>query len=388
MIYQDPTGHWAERNELGGWGSCYDSFGCTHMAQHGGPGGGECGADCSFVFGAGGLAQEYSVSEAHAEVEKGTAVLQVVAAVIFEPVDYFMTAYAWTQGDFHALDLLGLLPLIPASARRAFDVVDDTGDVARYADNAVGAFCSFSEDTLVSTEDGLVPISEVELDDYVLAYNEETGEIGYYPVVAIWVHEDPVIVYLTIDGETIETTPEHPFYTAEGKWVPAAALQPGYEIRTAAWGSGTVEKMGFSLRPQVMYNFTVAAAHTYFVGQEQWLVHNACKVSFQPIGGFTGDVLTKGYHLNSDIGELMLSPQRLNDGSFRIMITTTSGASVSGSVVSGVTQLLGGHANAAIKRAEAIISTFGGNPMYAQRVAEARMLLEAFQSGAFTVASP
>lgn len=25
-----------------------------------------------------------------------------------------------------------------------------------------------------------------------------------------------------------------------------------------------------------MYNFTVATAHTYFVGEGQWLVHNAC----------------------------------------------------------------------------------------------------------------
>ena len=129
---------------------------------------------------------------------------------------------------------------------------------------------------MVSTEEGLVPIREVELDDSVLAYNEETGEIGYYPVVAIWAHEDPVIVYLTIDGETIETTPEHPFYTAEGEWVPAADLQPGDEIRTAEWGSGTVERVGFSLRPQMMYNFTVVEAHTYFVGDKQWLVHNAC----------------------------------------------------------------------------------------------------------------
>lgn len=27
-----------------------------------------------------------------------------------------------------------------------------------------------------------------------------------------------------------------------------------------------------------MYNFTVATAHTYFVGEGQWLVHNACNV--------------------------------------------------------------------------------------------------------------
>ena len=69
-------------------------------------------------------------------------------------------------------------------------------------------------------------------------------------MVAIWAHEDPVLVYLTIEGETIVTTPEHPFYTVEREWVPAADLQPGAEIRAAAWGSGMVEQVGFSLRPR------------------------------------------------------------------------------------------------------------------------------------------
>jgi len=31
------------------------------------------------------------------------------------------------------------------------------------------------------------------------------------------VHQDPVGGYLGIDGEVIETTPEHPFYTAKGE---------------------------------------------------------------------------------------------------------------------------------------------------------------------------
>ncbi|MCL4872118.1 MAG: hypothetical protein KJ063_24415 [Anaerolineae bacterium] len=275
IVFVDSSGHWAERNELGGWGSCYGNDACKGLWEAGGPTGGTCGYDCAFTFGRGG-AREYSLAAVQADTERTIAVLQVVVAVAFEPADWAMTAYAWSQGDFHALDLLGLLPLIPASARRAYNVIDGGGDLARYATNAVGALCSFSEDTLVSTGDGLVPISEVELNDYVLAYNEKTGEIGYYPVVAIWAHEDRTIVYLTINGETVETTPEHPFYTVAGEWIPAAGLQPGDEIRAADWTSGTVETVQFSLQPQVMYNFTVAEAHTYFVGHDQWLVHNDC----------------------------------------------------------------------------------------------------------------
>ncbi len=90
--------------------------------------------------------------------------------------------------------------------------------------------CSFSEETLVATDEGYVAISDVEIGDYVLAYDEATGEIGYYPVTAVWAHEDPVIVYLTIDGET---TPEHPFYATNGEWIAAGELHAESEVRKA-----------------------------------------------------------------------------------------------------------------------------------------------------------
>jgi hypothetical protein len=38
-------------------------------------------------------------------------------------------------------------------------------------------------------------------------------------------HLDPVIEDLTVDGETLQTTPEHPFYTEEAGWQPAGSLQ-------------------------------------------------------------------------------------------------------------------------------------------------------------------
>ena len=38
---------------------------------------------------------------------------------------------------------------------------------------------------------------------------------------------------------------------------------------------GLVESLSFEVQPQSMYNLTVAEAHTFFVGQGVWLVHNA-----------------------------------------------------------------------------------------------------------------
>jgi hypothetical protein len=138
------------------------------------------------------------------------------------------------------------------------------------------------------TDEGFVFIGELQAGDYVLAFNEATGEIGYYPILAVWAHEDRVIQYLTIDGEQIVTTPNHPFQTGTGEWLPAGELQVGDTIHTAQGGTGIVQAITFVYQPQPMYNLTVATAHTYFVGNGQWLVHNRCPWRGKPVM-HTGD---------------------------------------------------------------------------------------------------
>jgi len=149
------------------------------------------------------------------------------------------------------------------------EAIEGIGDSLR-------ALCSFTEDTLVITQDGHKPISEIEKGDLVLAYNEETAALDYYPVTAVWAHQDDEIIYLVIDGELILTTPDHPFYTAEGEWVAVADLAVGEEVVQANGEYGLVESNITSIQTKWMYNLTVDTAHTYFVGDGQWLVHNDC----------------------------------------------------------------------------------------------------------------
>ncbi len=73
----------------------------------------------------------------------------------------------------------------------------------------------------------------------------------------------------------VETTPEHPFFVEGVGWVPAGELLLGDRVRSAD-GTGVVEALVSVASPQVMYNLTVAEAHTFFVGDGQWLVHNRC----------------------------------------------------------------------------------------------------------------
>ena len=173
-------------------------------------------------------------------------------------------------------------------------------------DDLVGA-CrrnSFSADTLVLTDEGFHIISGLQIGDLVWALNEETGEFDFYPIIDTISHQDTVIVNLTLDGELLKTTAEHPFYTFERDWVVAGQLRVGERILQADGTYGVVEAVVFVVDPQPMYNLTVDQAHTFFVGEGAWLVHNAggCinPKNAKVIGSSLGTINPKSVHFTQD----------------------------------------------------------------------------------------
>jgi RHS repeat-associated protein len=170
-------------------------------------------------------------------------------------------------------------------ALRLLDTADeaaDLGNAGKHADDmplieALNKACSFTPETLVATPGGMVAISKLAVGDLVLAYNEATRTTGTYPISIVWVHHDPMLVRLMIDGEPIETTPEHPFFVLLRGWVAAGDLNVGDAIRQADGTYGSIEESLLLHQPQLMYNLTVDTAHTFFVGEGQWLVHNLCR---------------------------------------------------------------------------------------------------------------
>jgi hypothetical protein len=150
---------------------------------------------------------------------------------------------------------------------------------------------SFAPNTPVTTATGLTAIAALTIGTPVLAYNEATGDTGYYAVTQTHKNQDQDITYLTISGEAIETTSNHPFYlekqvdnsqrpiikgheTLSNRWVGAGDLKPGDTIRKANGSSGVVQFVKTVKERSIKYNLTVDTAHTYFVGIGQWLVHN------------------------------------------------------------------------------------------------------------------
>ena len=159
------------------------------------------------------------------------------------------------------------------------EATDTAVDAGKAADNIPCPVNSFSAETLVATETGLQPITEVGEGELVYAYNEATGEVGLYPVTDEIAHLDHEIVTVVIEGERIYTTPEHPF-SVNGQWIDAGNLSVGDLVRRLDGSTGDVEAITIEERPQVMYNLTVADAHTFFVGEQQWLVHNCSALKY------------------------------------------------------------------------------------------------------------
>ena len=166
------------------------------------------------------------------------------------------------------------------------------------ASNLIQTRCCFKEGTLVETEEGLKPIEEIEVGDKVLAYDEETGEQAYKPVVQLFRNETKEWYHVQVNGEEIVCTGGHPFYVlnaaaerqkvnyegqaegARGAWICANKLRIGDEVLLS---DGSVSAIGdvqpeTLTAPETTYNFEVADFHTYYVSDSKVLVHNRCKL--------------------------------------------------------------------------------------------------------------
>jgi hypothetical protein len=88
------------------------------------------------------------------------------------------------------------------------------------------------------------------------------------------------LVHLQTERETLVVTPEHPFATADSRWVAAGELSSSDLVMSARFGAVRVlavreEKL---LRPVAVFNLSVEHTHAYLVGLSRTLVHNTnCK---------------------------------------------------------------------------------------------------------------
>jgi len=119
------------------------------------------------------------------------------------------------------------------------------------------------------------PIEELNVDDLVLACDEDGRVTSLRRVTRRWVHEDQSTVRLHLDdGEILRTTLAHRFF-AEGKgFVCLGELAAGDRVRTLGGGSVAIARIEAERDRATVYNLSVDGSPTYFVGRAGLWVHN------------------------------------------------------------------------------------------------------------------
>ena len=75
-------------------------------------------------------------------------------------------------------------------------------------------------------------------------------------------------------AETIRTTTNHPWLTADHGWLPAGFLRVGERVMRADGTTATVAAVRAVAGAAEMYDLTVGAMHTFAVGDGRYVVHN------------------------------------------------------------------------------------------------------------------
>lgn len=179
---------------------------------------------------------------------------------------YDIQNWEWTWGHIGEtfIDGIGLLPIIGA---------------IKYGDEAAalrkGCNC-FTAGTKVLTDEGEKPIEEIEVGDKVLAKDDETGEMAYKEVEWLFQRDVEETYNITVGGEVITTTDEHPFWIVGKGWVESKSLVVGDVLTTSDGKELAIDKIEVKKEHKTVYNFKVKDFHTYFVSNLGIWTHNSC----------------------------------------------------------------------------------------------------------------
>jgi hypothetical protein len=140
----------------------------------------------------------------------------------------------------------------------------------------------FDGSTLVWTISGPRPIKDISPGDLVLSQDAGTGELAYKPVELVTRVAPRPMIHISVSGETVSTTRGHPFWVVGKRWTMAKQIQTSHLLHTIS-GPLAVDQIeevpAAEAWYEFAYNLQVADFHTYFVGQNQILVHHLTMLS-------------------------------------------------------------------------------------------------------------
>ena len=153
-----------------------------------------------------------------------------------------------------------------------------TGAISGFISGGVSSKYCFITGTPVATHYGLIPIEDISPGDLVWATNPETGQTELKEAVQLFRNETTEWVHVVVNDEKITATPSHPFYSPVKGWTKAIELRAGDILVMLNGEYVVVEQVQHELleSPEITYNFEVEGFHTYYVGEQEVLVHNKC----------------------------------------------------------------------------------------------------------------
>ncbi len=168
----------------------------------------------------------------------------------------------------------------------------------------------FVAGTKVSTKEGFKNIEDVIVGDKVYSYDEAKKSTVLNNVVNVFKRTSHALVKIFAGKDTLQATPEHPFYTNKG-WLDAGKLKRGLKILVLSGALLTVDSISAKDTIATVYNFEVENTHSYYVGKEKLLVHNA--------SGYDDEIIT-----NDDVSSANESTHnKLNEANKRYLETVS-----------------------------------------------------------------
>ncbi|WP_157469452.1 polymorphic toxin-type HINT domain-containing protein [Gemmata sp. SH-PL17] len=145
----------------------------------------------------------------------------------------------------------------------------------------LGLRACFAPGTPLRTPGGWRNIEDIRPGEWVLSRDEHNCEGPVEPklVEEVFVREG-LLWLLRVNGQTIRTTAEHPFFVAARGWIECHELKVGDQVLTESGAWVTVQWVEDTGVWSTVHNLRVADYHTYFVGKEEWgfsvWSHNSC----------------------------------------------------------------------------------------------------------------
>ena len=142
----------------------------------------------------------------------------------------------------------------------------------------------FAAGTLISTENGLIPIEDIKIGDYVYTINELTNTKELKPVSNTIISKTDTMYKITVDDDIIYASPKHPFYVVDKGYIRAYDLKIGDLLlsNSISYEITDIEIIKYD-EPIEVYNLTIDDNHNFLITDNEYLVHNA-------IGSPTGTV--------------------------------------------------------------------------------------------------